>query len=190
MVVLKKTKVSWLLYPERLDERAKHQLNVRQGTWELEFDQFQRFPPYPWRWLQSPEEHVLFGNAIKQPGLEPRRKTLPSRNFAEKERALLCETLADAHLFVNIRWIGEFGGANNSPTAVNTHAAIPGTHLLRQSRKSEWCSLLYSPKNLNIILFNDSVLPDRMLKLEDSFTWKLLEEWVDTLGVLSAPNQI
>lgn len=152
----KKKKVFWLLYPKRLDERAKHQLNVRQGTWELELDQFQRFPPYPWRWLQSPEEHVLFGNAVKQPGLEPKRKTLPSRKFAERERALRCETSADAHLFVNIRWIGEFGGANNGPTAVNTHAAIPGTDLLCQSRKSERCSLLYSPKNLNIILFNDS----------------------------------
>lgn len=136
------------------------------------------------------KSNVLFGNAIKQPGLEPRRKMLPSRKFAEKEQALLYETSADAHLFVNIRWIGEFGGANNGPTAVNTHAAIPGTDLLHQSRKSEWCSLLYSPKNLNIILFNDSVLPDRMLKLEVSFTWKLLEEWMDTLGFLSSPNQI
>lgn len=49
--------------------------------------------------------------------------------------------------FVNTRWIGELEVANNCQSAIDAGAAVPATkNSWCQSRKSEKCSLVYSPE--------------------------------------------
>ena len=49
--------------------------------------------------------------------------------------------------FVNAGWIGELEVANNCQSAIDTGAAVPATkNSWCQSRKSEKCSLVYSPE--------------------------------------------
>lgn len=94
--------------------------------------------------------------------------------------------------FVNTRWIGELEVANNCQSAIDTGAAVPVTkNSWCQSRKSEKCSLLYSPETtmLFYLMTQCFLIGGWSFRLATSVTCLNLEEW-GCRGSLTSSNQI
>lgn len=138
--------------------QAKPQLNVRQGTWQMELDQLKGFLLRPGACFDFQKSTCCLRMLL--------------HNLDEKEDASFQETCREV-MGAPLSNIGRC----TFTCQHKTNWRIPGRKQLSAScqylcsyswskslhtkvGKNQWCSLLYSPRNLKIILFNDSMFPD------------------------------